>query len=60
MVNCCALKTENKNTSPNHPNVKACTKSSWCEDFAHALTFGLNGSFGVVMSAQIACIILPR
>jgi hypothetical protein len=32
MANLCALKTEN--TSQNHPNVKACAKFSWSEDFA--------------------------
>jgi hypothetical protein len=37
MANFCTLM--DKNTSPNHPNIKAMPKSSWCEDFGIALTF---------------------
>ena len=32
MANFCARKE--KNASPNHTNIKACTKFSWCEDFS--------------------------
>jgi hypothetical protein len=40
-----------KNTSPNHPNIKAVTKSSCCEDFGIALTF----LYGKVWIAVKAC-----
>ena len=50
MANFCAL--IDKNAPPNHPNVKACATSSCYEDVAHALTFGQNGCFGSVTSAQ--------
>ena len=40
-----------KNTSPNHPNVKAMPKSSCCEDFGIALTF----MYGKVWIAVKAC-----
>jgi hypothetical protein len=36
MADFCTL--VDRNASPNHPNVKACAKSSWCDDFAHVLT----------------------
>ena len=39
------------NASPNHPNVKACARSSWCKDFAHALTF----PYGKLWVAVQAC-----
>ena len=51
MANFCARKE--KNASPNHTNIKACTKFSWCEDFSDVLTFGQNGCFGCcILSAQ--------
>ncbi len=50
MANFCTL--IDKNAPPTHPNVKAPAKSSWCEDFAAAVTFGQNGCFGSVMSVQ--------
>jgi hypothetical protein len=37
MANFCTLMT--KTASTNQSNVKTCAKSSWCEDFAHTLTF---------------------
>ena len=50
MAEFCTLIT--KKTSPNQPIVKTFPKSTWCEDFGNALTFGQNGSFGCVLSAQ--------
>ena len=50
MAEFCALIT--KKTSPNQPIVKTFPKSTWCEDFGNALTFGQNGSYGCVLSAQ--------
>ncbi len=50
MANFCTL--IDKNAPPNHPNVKAPTKSSCCEDFVAALTFGKNGYFGSILSVQ--------
>ena len=43
-----------KNASLNHPNVKACAKSSWskvCKDFAHTFTF----PYGKVWVAVQVC-----
>jgi hypothetical protein len=43
-----------KNTSPNHPNVKAMPKFSWCEDFGIVLTF-LYGNVWVAVKACKKC-----
>ena len=50
MADFCAL--IDKNAPPNHPNVKTMPKSSSCEDLGIVLTFGRNGCFGCVLSAQ--------
>ena len=41
-----------RNASPNQPNVYACAKSSWCEDYLHAITCGPNDSLGSIMDVQ--------
>ena len=48
IINFCML--VNKYPPPSHPYSKACAKLPSRVDFAHALTFGWNGSFGAVMS----------
>ncbi len=50
MANFCTL--IDTNAPPNHPNVKAPSKSLLCEDFAAALALGQNGCFDIIMSVQ--------